>query len=85
LVVGAIAGSVAGMLLARRREGYGHVRNLVLGLVGALVGGGLFRLLRINLGLGSISVSLEDLVSALVGALVFMGAVALIQRLRGRK
>ena len=62
LVIGAIAGSLAGLVVKRTREGFGRFSNLGIGLVGALVGGLLFRGLVIDLGLGAISVSLEDIV-----------------------
>ena len=81
LVIGALAGSLAGMLVRRRREGFGRLSNLGIGLVGALIGGLLFRLLGIDLGLGVVAVSLEDLVAALIGSLVFLG---LLRLLRGR-
>lgn len=85
LIVGALAGSMAGMLLARRREGFGRVKNLLLGLVGALIGGGLTRLFKIDLGLGNISVSLGDLVAALIGSLLFVAGVTVVQWIRARK
>lgn len=72
LVIGAIAGSLAGMLVRRTREGFGRFSNLGIGLVGALVGGLLFRGLGIDLGLGHISVSLEDIVAAFVGSILFL-------------
>jgi uncharacterized membrane protein YeaQ/YmgE (transglycosylase-associated protein family) len=56
----------------RSRRGFGHLANLGLGLVGAVVGGFLFDLLRIDLGLANISVSLQDIVAALVGSLLFL-------------
>ena len=71
-VVGAIAGSLAGLVAKRNKKGYGRFTNLGIGLVGAVVGGFLFRILRIDLGLGSISVSLEDIIAAFVGAILFL-------------
>jgi uncharacterized membrane protein YeaQ/YmgE (transglycosylase-associated protein family) len=74
-IVGAIAGSLAGLVAKRSKKGYGHFANLGIGLVGALIGGFLFRILRIDLGLGSISVSLEDIIAAFVGAILFLIAL----------
>jgi uncharacterized membrane protein YeaQ/YmgE (transglycosylase-associated protein family) len=71
-VVGAIAGSLAGLVVKRTKQGFGRFGNLGIGLVGAVVGGLLFRLLRIDLGLGVISVSLEDIVAAFAGAILFL-------------
>jgi len=72
LVVGIIAGTLAGMVVKRSKKGFGLSANLGIGLVGALVGGFLFRLLRLDLGLGNISVSLEDIVAAFVGSILFL-------------
>ena len=44
IVVGLIGGSLAGLLVTRQKEGFGRARNFILGLVGALVGDFLFRL-----------------------------------------
>ena len=85
LVVGALAGSVTGMLVKRQREGFGRLRNLGVGLSGALVGGLLFKLFRIDLGLADVSISLEDLIAALVGSLLLLGVVRLIRRAKERR
>lgn len=79
-VIGAIAGSLAGLIVKRTKEGYGRFGNLGVGLIGAVVGGLLFRLLRIDLGLGAISVSLEDIVAALVGSVLFLIALRLLRK-----
>ena len=76
LIVGALAGSLAGMLIKRRKEGFGHVVNLGIGLVGALIGGFLFRILRIDLGiLGQISINLREVVAGFLGSLVFLAII----------
>ncbi|MGB5276946.1 MAG: GlsB/YeaQ/YmgE family stress response membrane protein [Gammaproteobacteria bacterium] len=72
IVVGMLAGTLAGLIVKRKKAGYGHLSNLGLGLVGALIGGYLFDLLRIAPGLDDISISLRDIVSALAGALLFL-------------
>jgi len=86
LLVGVLAGSLVGGLVTRRREGFGHGINLLCGLVGAVLGGGLFSLLHINLGLGSVAISLEDLIAAFLGALLFLFLVSLMRGpAKGRK
>jgi uncharacterized membrane protein YeaQ/YmgE (transglycosylase-associated protein family) len=80
VVSGILAGSVAGMLVKRRREGFGHLGNLTLGLIGGLIGGSLFEIFNISTGLENISVSLQDLVAAFVGALIFLTIVWAIKR-----
>ena len=61
LIVGALAGSLAGMAVKRSKEGFGRVANIGIGLVGALVGQFFFKIFNINLGLRNIVVSFEDL------------------------
>ena len=80
LVIGALAGSLAGLVVKRSRTGFGRRGNLVVGLFGALIGGALFELFGVDLGLGQVAVSLEDLVAAFVGALLFLVVVWFIRR-----
>ena len=75
VVVGMIAGSLAGVVVKRKKGGFGRYGNLGIGLVGALIGGFLFDLLRIDLGLQNITISLQDIVSAFVGSLLFLVAL----------
>ncbi len=85
LIVGALAGSLAGMLVKRRKEGFGRLWNLVIGLIGALIGGLLFKVLGINLGLlAEVRITLQNLVAALVGSLVFLAIVWCIRSWRAR-
>lgn len=80
LVVGALTGPVVGMLVKRSREGYGRWRNFGIGLVGALIGGFLFKLFHIDLGLESFKIELQDLIAAFLGALLFLLTVVIIQK-----
>ena len=82
LVIGAIAGSLAGMIVKRSKQGFGRFTNLGIGLVGAVVGGFLFWLLGIDLGLGDISLSLEDIVAAFAGSIVFLVLLRWMKRAR---
>jgi uncharacterized membrane protein YeaQ/YmgE (transglycosylase-associated protein family) len=82
IIVGLLGGSLAGLLIRRERKGFGVLRNLALGLVGALVGGLLFRLLRLFAGLDKVSVSLRDIVAAVVGSLLILAARWLWERVR---
>ena len=75
VVVGMIAGSLAGVVVKRKKGGFGRYGNLGIGLVGALIGGFLFNLLRIDLGLQNVTISLQDIVSAFVGSLLFLVAL----------
>lgn len=80
VIVGVLGGSLTGLLVKRERKGFGMLPNLGLGLAGALVGGVLFRLLGLFPDLDKISISLRDVVSALVGSLIVLGALWLRQR-----
>jgi uncharacterized membrane protein YeaQ/YmgE (transglycosylase-associated protein family) len=81
LVAGILAGSLTGPLVTRTREGFGHWGNIGIGLVGALIGGSLFQIFNIDIGnLADIAVSLQDLVSAFIGSLVFLLAIWWIRR-----
>jgi uncharacterized membrane protein YeaQ/YmgE (transglycosylase-associated protein family) len=76
LIVGALAGSLAGMLVKGRKEGFGGIINLGIGLAGSLIGGFLFKLFRINLGLlGGVTITLQEVVAGFIGSLVFLAIV----------
>jgi uncharacterized membrane protein YeaQ/YmgE (transglycosylase-associated protein family) len=80
LIVGAAGGTLAGALVRWQRTGFGWWSNLGIGLVGALVGGLLFRLFGILPGLENISISLRDVVSAFVGSILFLAGLWFWQR-----
>jgi uncharacterized membrane protein YeaQ/YmgE (transglycosylase-associated protein family) len=80
LIVGALGGTLAGALVRWQREGFGWWTNLGIGLVGAVVGGLLFRLFGILPSLESISISLRDVVSAFTGSILFLIGLWLWQR-----
>ena len=75
LVVGALAGSLAGIVVTRKKGGFGRYVNLGIGLVGALIGGLVFDLFKIDLGLGSLAITFEDLLSAFIGSLFFLAVL----------
>jgi uncharacterized membrane protein YeaQ/YmgE (transglycosylase-associated protein family) len=86
LIVGALAGSLAAMIVKWRREGFGRLLNLAIGLVGALIGGFVFKMFNINLGVvGAITVTSEDIVEAFIGSLIFLATLWIIQKLRAAK
>jgi uncharacterized membrane protein YeaQ/YmgE (transglycosylase-associated protein family) len=85
LLVGGLAGTLAGRLVTLKKEGLGRWTNIGVGLVGALIGGGLLRIFHINLGLGEISFTIEDLIAAFLGSLLFVVVWWLVSWYRGRK
>jgi uncharacterized membrane protein YeaQ/YmgE (transglycosylase-associated protein family) len=82
IVVGLIGGGLASRLITWDREGFGTFRNLGLGLLGALIGGFLFRLFNLFPGLDKISVSLRDVVAAVAGSLIILAGIWLVRRYR---
>ncbi|MFC5067783.1 GlsB/YeaQ/YmgE family stress response membrane protein [Flaviflagellibacter deserti] len=80
IFVGLLGGSLAGLVITWDRRGFGLLRNLAVGLVGAFVGGLLFRLFGLLPGLEGISISLRDVVSAFVGSLIVLTGLWIWQR-----
>lgn len=70
MIVGALAVTIAGRLVTFSKAGFGVLTNIGVGMIGAIVGGALFRLFNIDLGLGEMKVTGEDLVAAFVGSLL---------------
>lgn len=79
LITGALAGYLAGLIF--RGKGFGAVGNIIVGLIGALVGGVLLRLLNVQItGLPTFTFSLADLVVAIIGAAVLIAVLRLVRR-----
>lgn len=74
LVIGGVAGWLAGQLL--RGGGFGLIGNIVLGIVGAVVGGWLFA----QLGIVIIGGIVGTIIAATIGAVVVLLIVGLIKR-----
>jgi uncharacterized membrane protein YeaQ/YmgE (transglycosylase-associated protein family) len=85
LVVGALAGNLAGRLVTFKKEGLGRWTNLGVGMVGAVIGGLIFRIFHINLGLGDLKITFEDLIAAFLGSLLFVVIWWLVAKFRGKK
>lgn len=73
LLIGLIAGWLAGRIM--RGGGFGVVGDIVVGVIGAVIGGWLFSLLGIT-AVGIIG----ELVTATVGAIVLLFLIRLIKR-----
>ena len=83
IIVGAIAGWLAGLLM--RGHSLGTLTNIIVGLLGALVGGILFTLLHLSVPSflnGQLTVKVADIVIAFVGAVVVLLIVSLLRRRR---
>ncbi|HXW73238.1 MAG TPA: GlsB/YeaQ/YmgE family stress response membrane protein [Steroidobacteraceae bacterium] len=75
IVLGLIAGFVASKII--NKQGEGLVMDIVLGVVGALVGGWLFRLVGMS---GVTGLNLYSLLVAVLGAVVFLLVYHLLVR-----
>jgi uncharacterized membrane protein YeaQ/YmgE (transglycosylase-associated protein family) len=74
LIIGGVAGWIAGQLM--RGGGFGLIGNIIVGIIGALVGGFVFRLL----GLVPDGSTIGELVTATVGAIILLFVVSLIKK-----
>jgi uncharacterized membrane protein YeaQ/YmgE (transglycosylase-associated protein family) len=81
LLVGAIAGWLAG--LVTRGSGYGIIGDIIVGLLGALIGSWLFGLANVSLHLGNAIV--ERIAVALIGAVVLLLIVSMLRPRRFRE
>ena len=72
VIVGALSGSLAGILVTRKKEGFGHLLNLGVGMVGAVIGGVIFNIFNIGIRLAEISISLQDILAGFVGSLLLL-------------
>ena len=76
LAIGAIAGWLAGKIM--RGEGFGLIGNMVVGVIGAFLGGFLFELL----GLPEIGGKyIGPLITATIGAIVLLAIVGAIKKM----
>ena len=84
IIVGGFAGTFAGRVVTMKKEGLGRWANLLVGMVGAVIGGSFFRLFRIDLGLGELKVTFEDLIAAFLGSLIVIIAWRIIAKARAK-
>ena len=73
LVIGAVAGWLAGKIMKGR--GFGVIGNIIVGIVGAILGGFIFGLIGI-----AASGLVGSLITATVGAVVLLFIVNLIKK-----
>jgi uncharacterized membrane protein YeaQ/YmgE (transglycosylase-associated protein family) len=84
IVVGLIGGSLAGRMITWKRGGFGLWPNLALGLIGALIGGFMFRMFNWLPNLNKVSISLRDVVAAVIGSLIVLAALWLWRQMAKR-
>jgi uncharacterized membrane protein YeaQ/YmgE (transglycosylase-associated protein family) len=73
LIVGAIAGWLAGVLV--KGFGFGLIGNIVVGIVGAFIAGWLFPFLGVSLGTGIVAA----IIHATIGAVILLVLLRLIR------
>ena len=74
IIIGGVAGWLAGNLM--KGGGYGIFKNILLGIVGGLVGGWLFNTLGISLFNGWVG----DLLEGVIGAAAILFIAGLIKK-----
>jgi len=74
LVIGAVAGWLAGLIL--KRGGFGLGGNMVIGVLGAVLGGWLFKMLKISIG----GEWIGPVVTATAGAVVLLFLIGLVKK-----
>ena len=74
LLIGALAGWIAGELMQGR--GFGLLGDILVGIAGALVGGLIFNFLGISTGPSLAG----ELITSVIGAVVFLFVVGFIRR-----
>jgi uncharacterized membrane protein YeaQ/YmgE (transglycosylase-associated protein family) len=74
LVIGAIAGWLAGLIV--RGAGFGLIGNMVIGIIGALVASWVLPQLHIQLASGT----LGAIVDATIGAVIILVVLSLVKR-----
>ncbi|MDR3096895.1 MAG: GlsB/YeaQ/YmgE family stress response membrane protein [Paraburkholderia sp.] len=74
LIIGAIAGWLAGLLV--KGGGFGLIVDIIVGIVGAFIGGWLAGLLGIHIGGGMIS----SIITAIIGAVILLFIIRLFRR-----
>src|SRR5262245_57617629 len=75
LAIGAFAGWLTGLFL--RGSGYGIIGNIIVGLLGAVIGNWVLRALNVTLPIGNALV--EKIVIALIGAFLLMFVISLLR------
>jgi len=74
LIVGAIAGWLAGLIV--KGGGFGLLGNIVIGIIGAVVAGWLLPTLGVHLGTGIIGA----IIDSVIGGVVVLVIISLVKR-----
>ncbi|MCK5101008.1 MAG: GlsB/YeaQ/YmgE family stress response membrane protein [Desulfobacteraceae bacterium] len=80
LIIGGLAGFIIGLIFKGKKKGFGFFNNLLIGLIGAVIGGFIFDVFNVRLGLGQVVLSFDDLIAAVAGSIILLIVVAIIRR-----
>ncbi|TWP22993.1 GlsB/YeaQ/YmgE family stress response membrane protein [Apibacter muscae] len=77
IIIGILAGFLAGILM--RGKGFGCLVNLIIGVVGSVLGAKIFKILNISVNENS---RIGDLSMSLVGAIVLLAIVSIFRKIK---
>ena len=80
LIIGGLAGFIIGLIFKGKKKGFGFFNNLLIGLIGAVIGGFIFDVFNVKLGLGQVVLSFDDLIAAIAGSIVLIIVVAILRK-----
>jgi uncharacterized membrane protein YeaQ/YmgE (transglycosylase-associated protein family) len=79
IVMGGLIGWVASMIMKRDAQ-MGYFWNIVVGIMGSFIGNSMFAFILGNGTIGGWPPDIMGIVSALIGAVVLLGAINFFQR-----
>lgn len=74
ILIGALIGWIAGKLM--KGGGFGFLINMIIGIIGGVVGNLIFDFLKIRIGSGFFA----DIITGVIGAVVFLFVISLFKR-----
>ena len=77
IIVGALAGWIASMVM-RRDASMGAVANIIVGIIGAFVGGWVVSLFGVDVSTGELTI--PSILTAILGAIIVLAIVNLFRR-----
>jgi len=85
VIMGILAGAVAGMMTSLKTTSFGKLGRLLLGLAGAFIGGIVVRIAQFDFGWGPVLIRYEELFFSLLGAILLLFVFRLLRsRLKKR-
>ena len=77
IIVGAIAGWLASMVMKTNRQ-QGFIQDVIVGIIGAFIGG--FVLNALGVGGAVTGLNIASILTAFIGAVILLGLLRLIRR-----